>query len=190
MRHKDENKSEAIFRATIQLLNEIGFSDTSMSKIAKRANVSPSTIYVYFENKEDMLGKLYLNVKKKLSLIMLAGLDESVSVRAGLELVIRNYLSYTLEHKEDFLFIEQFCNSPIIEKLNLEDAKLMFQPFFQLIERGKKEKLIKDCDLMLLLVYIQTPLTEMVKLHLKGEFEFTETNIKHMVQMCWGAIKA
>ncbi|MCZ8522715.1 helix-turn-helix domain containing protein [Paenibacillus mucilaginosus] len=64
MRHKDENKNEAIFKATIQLLNEIGFSDISMSKIAKRAHVSPSTIYVYFENKEDMLSKLYSNGKQ------------------------------------------------------------------------------------------------------------------------------
>ena len=34
--------NEAIFQATIQLLNEIGFSEISMSKIAKRANVSPN----------------------------------------------------------------------------------------------------------------------------------------------------
>ncbi|MFN0223999.1 TetR/AcrR family transcriptional regulator [Paenibacillus sp. KR2-11] len=53
-----------MFKATIQLLNEIGFSDISMSKIAKRAHVSPSTIYVYFENKEDMLSKLYSNGKQ------------------------------------------------------------------------------------------------------------------------------
>ncbi|MDB4867155.1 MAG: TetR family transcriptional regulator [Cohnella sp.] len=39
-----------------------------MSKIAKKAGVSASTIYVYFENKEDMLNKLYLSIKKKMSL--------------------------------------------------------------------------------------------------------------------------
>ena len=49
MRHKDENKNESIFQAAIDLINEIGLAETSMSKIAKKAkkaNVSSSTIYV------------------------------------------------------------------------------------------------------------------------------------------------
>ncbi|MFJ5760843.1 TetR/AcrR family transcriptional regulator [Neobacillus sp. NPDC093182] len=46
MRHKDEKKNESIFQAAIDLINEIGLAETSMSKIAKKANVSSSTIYV------------------------------------------------------------------------------------------------------------------------------------------------
>ncbi|MDR1409712.1 MAG: TetR/AcrR family transcriptional regulator [Oscillospiraceae bacterium] len=53
MRVKDFSKKDAIFEATINLLNEIGFANISMSKIGKAAGVSSSTIYVYFENKED-----------------------------------------------------------------------------------------------------------------------------------------
>ena len=34
MRYKDEHKKEAIYEATILLLNKEGFSSTSMSKIA------------------------------------------------------------------------------------------------------------------------------------------------------------
>nr|WP_246869722.1 helix-turn-helix domain-containing protein [Priestia megaterium] len=45
--HKDENKNESIFQAAIDLINEIGLAETSMSKIAKKANVSSSTIYVW-----------------------------------------------------------------------------------------------------------------------------------------------
>jgi hypothetical protein len=37
MRTKDDSKKEAIFEATIGLLNEIGFANISMSKIAKSA---------------------------------------------------------------------------------------------------------------------------------------------------------
>ena len=52
MRHKDDNKHQAICDAAIELITKNGFADTSMSKIAKAANVSPATIYVYFESKE------------------------------------------------------------------------------------------------------------------------------------------
>lgn len=36
MRIRDENKVEAIYDATIQLVNEIGFAEASISKIAKK----------------------------------------------------------------------------------------------------------------------------------------------------------
>ena len=55
MRTKDEGKQDAIIKATIKLVNEIGFVSSSVAKIAKEANVSPATIYVYYQNKEDLL---------------------------------------------------------------------------------------------------------------------------------------
>lgn len=65
MRMKDDNKKNAITKAVISLSNEIGFSNVSMSKIAKRAGVSSSTLYVYYENKDDMFNKVYADVKSK-----------------------------------------------------------------------------------------------------------------------------
>ena len=36
-----------------------GFDGLSMQKLAKAANVSPATIYLYFKNREDLLNQLY-----------------------------------------------------------------------------------------------------------------------------------
>jgi AcrR family transcriptional regulator len=54
MRTRDQKKYNAVVKSSIKLTNELGFSGISVSKIAKRANVSPATIYIYFENKEDI----------------------------------------------------------------------------------------------------------------------------------------
>lgn len=190
MRHKDENKNEAIFQATIQLLNEIGFSDISMSKIAKRASVSPSTIYVYFENKEDMLSKLYTNVKQKLSSKVLAGIDDTVPVKTAFEMVLRNHIDFIFNHKDEFLFLEQFSNSPLIKNLCLEDHSWMFQPLFELVDRGRKQHLLKECDAMLLLVLLSAPITGLAKMHFNGEFELNEAIIRDLIEISWDAIKA
>ncbi|MGG0175847.1 TetR/AcrR family transcriptional regulator [Gottfriedia acidiceleris] len=190
MRLKDENKNEAIFQATIQLLNEIGFSDISMSKIAKRAKVSPSTIYVYFENKEDMLSKLYSNVKQKLSQKVLAGIEDSMPVKIAFEQVLRNQLEFIFSHKDEFLFLEQFSNSPLIKNLCIEDHSWMFQPLFDLVKRGREQKLLKECDTMMLLVLTTAPITDLAKMHFNGEFELNEKNINDLIQMSWDAIKA
>ena len=60
---KSIDKRNALVQATIGLVNNNGFHATPMSKIAKMANVSPATIYLYFENKQDLVNKVYLEVK-------------------------------------------------------------------------------------------------------------------------------
>ena len=65
MRMKDENKKTAITKAVIGLINEIGFANISMSKIAKSTGISAATLYVYYENKEDMFRKVYMEIKKE-----------------------------------------------------------------------------------------------------------------------------
>lgn len=67
MRRKDENKKAAITNAIVRLINEIGFANISMSKIAKSTGISPATLYVYYENKEDMFRKVYMDVKKQMT---------------------------------------------------------------------------------------------------------------------------
>lgn len=190
MRHKDENKSEAILQATVSLLNEIGFSEISMSKIAKRANVSSSTIYVYFENKEDMLNKLYLTIKEKMSQQIVSGIDERTGIREGVEAVLRNTIHFIITNKDYFLFLEQFSNSPLIQKMNQEKSSLLFKPIVDLLERGKQEKALKPVDTNLLLAFVYGSITVLGKEILKGTFDHNQENIKEMIQMTWDAIKA
>ena len=64
MRVKDDIKQDALFEATVKLVNEIGFAASSVSKIAKEAGVSPATLYVYYKNKEDLLVSTYIEIKK------------------------------------------------------------------------------------------------------------------------------
>ena len=45
---KSIDKRDALIKATIELVNNSGFHATPMSKIAKMAEVSPATIYLYF----------------------------------------------------------------------------------------------------------------------------------------------
>ena len=78
MRHKDEKKEQAVVAAAITLINERGFSEVSIAKIAKEAGVSPATIYIYYENKEDMLNKIYISLKTEMSEALLRGDRKSV----------------------------------------------------------------------------------------------------------------
>ena len=190
MRLKDENKSERIFEASIQLINEFGLAQTSMSKIAKKANVSSSTIYVYFENKEDMLNKLYLNVKKKMSRAVFDSFDDSASLQTAFETGLRKYAHFILNNKDYFLFMEQFSNSPLIHNVSRKEGTDLFAPFHNLLEKGKKQNVFKQVDKNLLIIFTFDPVSNFVKQYFNGLSELNEDNLNKIIQMSWDAIKA
>ncbi|SFE23552.1 transcriptional regulator, TetR family [Paenibacillus algorifonticola] len=190
MRHKDENKSESIFKAAIHLINEHGLSETSMSKIAKKAGVSASTIYVYFENKEDMLNKLYLSVKKKMSLEVFYNYDDSISLQSAFEHALRKFINFIVTNKEEFLFIEQFSNSPLLHKLSLKEGIELFEPIFSLLEKGKSQNIFKQVDTGLLHMFMFNPSMQYVKEYFGGRIELKQDTLNELIQMTWDALKA
>ena len=59
MRKKEGNKEVDILSAAIKVFAECGFFDAKIAKIAELANVSIGSIYVYYENKDDILFKIF-----------------------------------------------------------------------------------------------------------------------------------
>ena len=59
MRIKDESKQQRIKEAMVRLILREGIDGTSVSKIAREAGVSPATIYVYYDSKEEMLAEVF-----------------------------------------------------------------------------------------------------------------------------------
>lgn len=190
MRHRDDNKVEAIFDATIQLVNEIGFAETSISKIAKKANVSAATIYIYHENKEDLLLKTYLKVKGKMSENIFQGFDDSKTVKEQFDFIIRSYVEFAQNYKDYFLFMEQIMNSPLPQKWCLEDTAALFQPVFEMFDTGKVQGLFKQEDIRMLIVYAILPVAELAKIHLKNGTPFEAQQLNAAIVMSWDAIKA
>jgi TetR/AcrR family transcriptional repressor of multidrug resistance operon len=115
MRAKDENKERAIKLQAIELIVKEGFDGLSMQKLAKAAGISSSTIYIYFENREDLLNKLYLEVDELFTTASLKNFDPSLSLKDGLWLQWKNRYKHILQNPLHFHFAEQFRNSPLIQ---------------------------------------------------------------------------
>lgn len=188
MRVKDDKKHQAICDAAIDLITTNGFADTSMSKIAKAANVSPATIYVYFENKEDLLNKIYLMVKQEKSIEMLKGIDESLSVKQAFETAWRNFHRYAIKNPVRFAFSEQFFNSPLVNRISKDEGMNYYQTFLELFERGKKEKIFKDIPLETFSAFTFTPLMDLIKQHLAGDFKLTKKKLDQCFEIAWQAV--
>lgn len=187
MRHKDDNKHLAICDAAIELITINGFADTSISKIAKAANVSPATIYVYFENKEDLLNKVYLFVKKEMSKRLLEGINPNLSVEDAFKTIWNNFYHYAIENPLRFAFTEQFANSPLVAGCRGESMDF-FQPLLLLFERGKNEKLFKNISLELFIAFTFTPLIGLIKEQFGNKISLDKDTLERAFEIAWSAV--
>ncbi|MFZ5642641.1 MAG: TetR/AcrR family transcriptional regulator [Bacillota bacterium] len=61
MAKRTGEKYEVIIEAAIRIIADNGYHGSQVSKIAKEAGVAEGTIYLYFENKEDILISIFRN---------------------------------------------------------------------------------------------------------------------------------
>jgi Transcriptional regulator len=189
MRIKDENKKEAILEATIRLINEIGFANVSMSKIAKIAGVSASTLYIYYDNKEDMFKKVYVDVKKQMLSACIKGIGANESVEQSVKKLCENLLDFMQNNKEYFLFIEQSSGSPLINLSSHKDIEALMNKNFAIFERGIREGILKNTSPVLLVGFCVYPITQLFKESCQQQVWLQDIDYELVFQMCWDAIK-
>ena len=188
MRTRDQAKYDAIIDATIEVTNELGFDGISISKIAKKAKVSPATIYIYFENKEDLFTKLYIDIRSKMSQGALQELGEGMNTEEVFKSIWYNAFKFNLQHPNYLTYREQFEQTTMMRNIKADEFKL-FQTVDQLLKRGIKEKTIKDRPLPILTAFAYVPIITLLKYHHAGIIDMDEDVIKQACEIAWNAIR-
>lgn len=189
MRVKDELKQQALFDATVKVVNEIGFASSSVAKIAKEANVSPATIYIYHKNKEDLLVSTYVDIKQNLSRAMLIDFDPGLPIRDILKKLWLNAFHYSKDNRGYMQFSEQFSHSPFATLADKNLVEKYFDPMIKVLQRGKEEKIIKDVSFEILSAFIFYPVLILSNPRLCEGFDMAEININSAYNLAWDAIK-
>lgn len=116
-RRKKEPRSvhrENIASVASKLFAEKGISSTSMDDIAKAAGYSKATLYVYFENKKEIISILVLDSMKRLCSCISSALEYQNSTRAKYDLICKKLVQYQEEY-------------PFYFKMTLEKIKINFE---------------------------------------------------------------
>jgi AcrR family transcriptional regulator len=189
MRTQDEEKKAALFEATVKLVNEIGFASSSVSKIAKEAGVSASTLYVYYKDKEDLLVSTYIQIKAHMGRTILEDFDDSMPIRDFFKKVWINKYKYITKYPEYNSYIEQFSNSPFYSLVNIKETEKYFAPLVQMAQKGIEQKIIKDVDHNFLSAFFFIPVSFLANPHLVHGKEYSEKDIERAFGMAWDAIR-
>jgi AcrR family transcriptional regulator len=188
MRTKCEEKQEALFEATVKIVNEIGFAASSVAKIAREAKVSAATLYIYYKNKEDLLVSTYLAIRRHTSKAILEDFDARQPIRDILEKAWFNMFRYTMAHSHYFHFAEQFANSPYADLINLEEVEGYFEPIIRSLQKGIDQKIVKNVSIDILKAFIYYPIVVLSNTRMCRDFEICEDNMKTAFGLAWDAI--
>ncbi|MER0281897.1 TetR/AcrR family transcriptional regulator [Clostridioides difficile] len=122
-RRKKEPRSvhrENIASSAQTLFMKKGIESTSMDDIAKEAGYSKATIYVYFKNKEEIVGVLVLESMKKLHTYITHSLEEQESTRARYDFICNSLLRY----QEEFPFYFKIA----LDEINIDFESTDYLP--------------------------------------------------------------
>ena len=185
---KSIDKRKALLSATLSLVNNGGIQGASMAKVAKVANVSPATIYLYFESKQDLVNQLYLDVKASFAEAAFNGYEQNMAVKESFESIWYNMSRFKLEHKEEASFLSQCDNTPMIDEKTRQEGLVQLTPLFDLWGRGKSEGIIKDISPYLLYAYSVYPMAFLMNMQNRGLCQLDESVLDEAFQAAWDSI--
>jgi AcrR family transcriptional regulator len=186
---KDEKKIDQIFKATLKLVAKNGFSGLRMGDVAKAAGIATGTLYIYFKDKQTLVNALYLHLKQDMASRYIIKDDFSKPYKQMFDAIWKKYFLVTLENRQASAFIEQYYMSHFYDKKKKDEAHQSLQLIYELLDRGKKEKLIKNIDNALLIAQVNGPILDITKMITSGNIENSPQTIHWALQMAWDAIK-
>ncbi len=187
MRTRDQEKYNAIVKSSIELTNKLGFSGISISKIAKKANVSPATIYIYFKNKEDLLTTIYCDIRKKASEAVLTSIDSYMSIKEQFDTIWINSFSFYMNHPEYVQYREQFEQTKMMVELKTDEFELSnyTRDFLSI---GIRNNVFQNLPIPILTSFAFMPIITLLRLHFSNIIRMDEEEIITASEIAWKSI--
>ncbi|MDD2321161.1 MAG: TetR/AcrR family transcriptional regulator [Geobacteraceae bacterium] len=102
-RHKDKEAfRREILDAAREMFSVDGYGNFSMRKLARRIGYSPTTIYLYFRDKDEILFCLCEELYAELYRVVLDIEQEGAGLLETLRKVLLTYVSFALAHPEHY----------------------------------------------------------------------------------------
>lgn len=168
MRPPDPQKERSIRRKAIEMVARQGLDGFSMQRLARAARMSPSTLYVYFQDRDDLLFQLFKSEMTLLTAQLVEGFDPEMSLAEGLKVQWRNRIRYSLQYPQESDFLEHIRYSPyharFTARMSLEHFVPMRRFVMAAIERGELMRM----PIEVYWSFAFAPLYQLIKFHRTG----------------------
>ncbi|MFC0517292.1 TetR/AcrR family transcriptional regulator [Mucilaginibacter angelicae] len=166
MRPKNLEKEQAIRTIALDIIASEGLENLSMQKLAKAANVSPRTIYIKYEDKDDLLIKLFITeVLGAYEAAILKDFDTEMDFETGVKKLWHNGFQYLTNNRTHFALILYGKSSPLLnkayQKQNIRQGQF-FAPIHQFMEAKVKAGIILNLPFDVQRALLFSPMLDLV----------------------------
>jgi len=143
---KGGEKRDRILRAAVKVFARKGFYATRVSEIAKAAGVADGTIYLYFENKDDVLVSIFDFYLGKLVEVLHREIDATDGIEAKLRRIIELQLGL-LEGQRDLaevVTVNLRQSSRLLKQYAAPRFKQYLDTIASVIADGQKAGVLRD----------------------------------------------
>jgi AcrR family transcriptional regulator len=195
-----DNRKQFILDCAEAIIAADGLEELSIAKVGKKSKLSIGTIYLYFENKEDIIAHLTLKSRH----VLLEKFKESIDNEPNVLHQVSNLLHGYFKFYKQYPFYNQLVsyyesNTGLEEPEYLKSASLDIHMFVvKMLQEGKKQGLIRHDLNELEFSFLMwgtavgiIQLLEVKKDALKNNLKLTELNFfKSYIQLIINQLKS
>jgi TetR/AcrR family transcriptional regulator, multidrug resistance operon repressor len=190
MRSKDNSKEIVILKTALAMINIEGLSGLKISDLAKQAGLATGTLYIYYQNKEAIIKRLFTYVVEQVTLDVMRGITSDITLKEKIRIICMNYLYELIAYPDYKVFVEQFLRSPYSKQ---EDKEILaistyLEPVIHLINEGSEEGIIKKTDPLILIELCRGSLENYAHQLLNTGRAITDVEFEMVFEFIWDGI--
>lgn len=182
---------EEILEVSKDILIQDGFSKMSMRRIARRANVTATSIYLYFKNKDDLLLALIEESINDLKNALQEVVDPGKDFIQQLEDMARAYIRFALDHPKEYeiIYMVRPEEMPKYPREKFNEVRSAYELLAGIISNGKEQNLIEVEDPLISAYTIWAQIHGVVSVMLNKRLDtriprekFTDQAVDHIIK--------
>ena len=166
---------------------ENGIASVNVTRIVNRAKVSAGTVYVHFENKDDMLRKVYLQLKADFHGYVIRHRDETDTIKM-VRFMWFDMFDFVQERPQDFLFLEHANAAKILSPDQQAVADEYIEDIGALLRRGVDDGTLAPLDTELLSLLLVAPARQLARSAVISERSINPEIISQTFDRVWLSI--
>lgn len=174
------------------MIMRVGLAGLKMSDLAKEAGVATGTVYIYFEDKNQLIRELYLYLMHENTNDLTQELTGDEPLKIKIKKMTRNFLENNVKNPEYSAFFEQYFRSPYFQEddSTRKEEDQALQPIYQLLLEGQRQSLIKEANPKLLVTLVCGMLNELAKQAIYTQTPISSTDWEMTFSVLWDGIRA
>lgn len=195
MRPRDENKICQLHKKAIEMIVKEGLDGFGVNKLARAAGVSPATIYIYFEDREDLIIQVTYRVADTLLKESLLDFDPDMHFEEGLRKQWQNRSRHFLKYPMDTEFLEKMRYSHLYDKVSGRIYASFKDVMGRFVRNAIDRKELIELPFEVYWSVAFAPLYQLIKFHSQEKtfghkpFVFTEEAMEQALQLVLKALK-